>query len=192
MQSLDGHSPAHKTPCGRFTLHYQQFDCSTSDTDDELSDVMLPMSPNPINADHMEPKAPIPSSDQSIPPTRQLPQLFSDHERARSPSPHLTASQKEPTLLGTSALLLTNPPTLTDFLSIYPIWPAATQVPVHSDSAESDDPHPSDPAITTALSGATTASSFKRRKGRQPKARKKRLVQPAESKNKEKNYANRI
>ena len=80
---------------------------------------MLPMSPNPIDVDHMEPKAPIPSSDQLIPPTRQLPRLFSDHERARSPSPHLTASQNEPPLLGTSALLSTNPPTLTDFLSNY-------------------------------------------------------------------------
>ena len=63
-------------------MHYRQFVYSTTGTEDELSGVMLPILPNPIDADHLEPTAPIPSLDQSVSLTRQLPQLFSDHERA--------------------------------------------------------------------------------------------------------------
>ena len=46
---------------------------------------MLPIPPDPVNADRMEPDFPQPTSDQSVSPTQRLPQLFSDHERARSP-----------------------------------------------------------------------------------------------------------
>ena len=138
---------------------------------------MLPIPPNTIDADHLEPVAPIPSLDQSISPTRQLPQIFSDHERARSLSPQLTASEKEPSLLGTSAPLVTNP-SLTDFLSNYPIWPTATQLPLLSVSTDSDDPHPSAPVITSALSVAGTSPSPKGKKGRPPTIQKRRLVQP--------------
>ena len=138
---------------------------------------MLPSPPNSIDADHLEPAAPIPSLHQSISPTRQLLQLFSDHERSRSPSSQLTVSEQEPSLLGTSAPLLTNP-SLTDLLSNYPIWPIATQLPPKSVSTDSDDLHPSAPVITSALSGARTGTSLKGRKGRPPKTRTKRLLQP--------------
>ena len=113
-----------KLRAGDSRMHYQQFDYSTSGTDDELSDVMLPVPPNPVDADQVEPEAPPAASDQSISPARILPQLFSDHERVRSPSPQLSSSDKESSLPGTSASLLTNP-SLTNFLSNYPIWPTA-------------------------------------------------------------------
>ena len=142
---------------GGSRMHYQQFDHSKSGTD-----VMLPIPLVPIDADKVDQEVLMPSSDQSISPTRQLPQIFSDHERARSPSPQLTASEKERSLLGTSAPLLTNP-LLTAFLSNYPVWTTATQLPFKSASRDSDDPHPPAPVITSALSGAETAPSFKRR-----------------------------
>ena len=113
-----------KLRAGGSRLHYQQFDYSTSGTDDELSDAMLSMPPDPIEADLVEPEAPPAASDQSISPARILPQLFSDHERVRSPSPQISSSDKESSLPGTSASLLTNP-SLTNFLSNYPIWPTA-------------------------------------------------------------------
>ena len=37
-----------KLRAGGSRMHYQQFDCSTSGTDDELSDVMLPVPPDPL------------------------------------------------------------------------------------------------------------------------------------------------
>ena len=94
---------------GGSRMHYQQFDYSTSGVVDELSDVMLPIPPVPRDADQVDHEVPMPSSDQSISPTRQLLQLSSDHERVRSPSPQPTASEKDLSLLGTSAPLLTNP-----------------------------------------------------------------------------------
>ena len=97
-----------KLRVGGSRMHYQQFDYSTSGTDDELSDVMLPVPPNPVDADQVEPEAPPAASDQSISPARILPQLFSDHERVRSPSPQVSSSDKESSLPGTSASLLTN------------------------------------------------------------------------------------
>ena len=109
-----------KLRAGGSRMHYQQFDYSTSGTDDELSDVMLPVPPDPADADRVEPEVPVPSSDQSVSTTRHLPQLFSDHERARSPSPQISSPGKQSSLPGTSAPLLTNP-SLTDFLSNYPI-----------------------------------------------------------------------
>ena len=107
-----------KLRAGGSRMHYQQFDYSTSGTDDELSDVMLPVPPDPVDADQVEPEAPMPSSDQSVSPTHHLPQLFSDHERARSPSPQVSSSEKQSSVLGLSAPLLTNP-SLTVFLSNY-------------------------------------------------------------------------
>ena len=163
-----------KLRAGGSRLHYQQFDYSTSGTDDELSDVMLIVPPDPVDADQAEPEAPLPSSDQSVSPTHRLPQLFSDHERARSPSPQVSTSEKESSLLGTSAPLLTNP-SLTDFLSNYPIWPTAPPIPLKSASSESDD-QSNVPSVPSALPGAGTAPSFKRGSGRPPKAQKKRLV----------------
>ena len=154
-------------------MHYQQFDYSTSGTDDELSDVMLPVPPDLFNADQAEPEAPPAASDQSMSPARILPQVFSDHERVRSPSPQISSSDKD-SLPGTSASLLTNP-SLTNFLSNYPIWPTAPPIPLKSASDESD-VQPKLPNIPTASPGAGTAPSFKRGRGRPPKAQKKRLV----------------
>ena len=115
-----------KLRAGGSRMHYQQFDYSTSGTDDELSDFMLPVPPNPVDADQVEPEAPPAASDQSISPARILPQLFSDHERVRSPSPQISSSDKESSLPGTSTSLLTKP-SLTNFLSNYPIWPTLLQ-----------------------------------------------------------------
>ena len=115
-----------KFRAGGSRMHYQQFNYSTSCTEDELSDIMLPIPPLPIEARPVEPEAPSPSSDHSISPTYNLPELFSDHAHSRSPSPQLSASENEPSLPCTSAPLLTNP-SLTAFLSNCPIWPTATQ-----------------------------------------------------------------
>ena len=164
-----------KLRAGGSRMHYQQFDHSTSGTDDELSDAMLPVPPNPVDADQVEPEAPPAASDQSISPAHILPQLFSDNERVRSPSPQVFSSDKESSLPGTSASLLTNP-SLTNFLSNYPIWPTAPPIPLKSASDESDN-QPKVPDFPAAWPGVETAPSFKRGRGRPPKAQKKRLVQ---------------
>ena len=91
----------------------------------------------------------------------------------RSPSPQISSYDKD-SLPGTSASLLTNP-SLTNFLSNYPIWPTAPPIPLKSASDESD-VQPKLPNIPTASPGAGTAPSFKRGRGRPPKAQKKRLV----------------
>ena len=113
---------------GGSRMHYQQFDYSTSGVVDELSDVMLPIPPVPRDADQVDHEVPMPSSDQSISPTRQLLQLSSNHERVRSLSPQPTASEKDFSLLGTSAPLLTNPsfPQQLSYLAYR--HPIATQV----------------------------------------------------------------
>ena len=162
-----------KLRAGGSRMHYQQFDYSTSGSDDELSDIMLSVPPDLINAGQAEPETPPAASDQSISPARILPQLFSDHERVRSPSPQISSSDKD-SLLGTSASLLTNP-SQTNFLSNYPIWPTAPPIPLKSASDESD-VQPELPNIPTASPDAGTAPSFKRGTGRPPKAQKKRLV----------------
>ena len=158
-----------KLRAGGSRMHYQQFDYSTSGTDDELSDIMLPVPPDLINAGQAEPETPPAASDQSISPTCILPQLFSDHERVRSPSPQISSSDKD-SLPGTSASLLTNP-SLTNFLSNYLIWPTAPPTPLKSASDESD-VQPELPNIPTASPGAGTAPSFKR--GRGDRQRRKR------------------
>ena len=163
-----------KLRAGGLRMHYQQFDYSTSGTDDELSDVMLPVPPDPVDAEPVAPEFPMLSSDQLISPTQRLPQLFSDHERARSPSPQVSPPGKQSSIPGTSAPLFTNP-SLTDFLSNYPIWPTVPPIPLKSDSNESDD-QSNAPSAPEVLPGARTAPSFKRGRGRPPKAQKKRLV----------------
>ena len=67
-----------KLRAGGSRMHYQLFDYSTSGTDDELSDVMLPVPPDPVDADQVAPEVPMLSSDQLPSPTQRLPQLFSD------------------------------------------------------------------------------------------------------------------
>ena len=171
-----------KLRAGGSRMHYQQFDYSTSGTDDELSEIMLPVPPDPVDADRREPEPQLPS-DQSTSPTHHLPQLFSDHERARSPSPRISSPEKQPSLLGTSAPLLTNP-SLTSFLNNYPIWPAAPSLPLKC-ATEDDDAQSNVPTLPTTLPGAGTAPSFKRGRGRPPKTRKKLVRAKARLRKKE-------
>ena len=171
-----------KLRAGGSRMHYQQFDYSTSGTDDELSEIMLPVPPDPVDVDRREPEPQLPA-DQSISPTHHLPQLFSDHERARSPSPRKSSPEKQPSLLGTSAPLLTNP-SLTSFLNNYPIWPAAPSLPLKS-ATEEDDVQSNVPTLPTTLPGAGTAPSFKRGMGRPPKTRKRLVRAKARTRKKE-------
>ena len=107
-----------------------RFDYSTSGTDDGLFGAMLPIPTYPQDLD--QPTLPPDSAVESIPQDPMsdvsfndcLPQFFSDHEIARSPSPQLSPSHNPPeqSLVGTSAPLRTHP-SLTDYLSNYPIWP---------------------------------------------------------------------
>ena len=143
---------------------------------------MLPVPPDPVDADRREPE-PQPPSDQSISPTHYLPQLFSDHERARSPSPQISSAEKQPSLLGTSAPLLTNP-SLTSFLNNYPIWPAAPSLPLKF-ATEDDDAQSKVPTLLTTLPGAGTAPSFKRGRGRPPKTQKRLVRAKARMRKKE-------
>ena len=160
-----------KLRVGGSRMHYQQFNYSTSGTDDELFDVMLPVPLDPVDADQVAPEVPMLSSDQLISPTQRLPQLFSNHERARSPSPQISSPGKLSSMPGTSTPLFTNP-SLTNFLSNYPIWPTVPPIPLKSTTNDQSNV-PTTPAM---LPGARTAPSFKRGRGRPPKAQKKRLV----------------
>ena len=164
-------------------MHYQQFDYSTSGTDDELSEIMLPVPPDPVDTDRREPETPHSPSDQSISPTHRLPQLFSDHERARSPSSRISSPEKQSSLLGTSAPLLTNP-SLTSFLNNFTIWPAAPSLPLKS-ATEDDDAQSNVPTLPTTLPGAGTAPSLKRGRGRPPKTRKRLVRAKARTRKKE-------
>ena len=117
-----------KLRAGRSRQHCQQFDYSTSETDDETSDAMLLIPTHSLQlvqtqpADIEAPAVPAISSDTSM--FDCLPQLFSDHEHRRSPSPQLSPSDDPPELSpsGTSAPLLTHP-SFTVYLSNYPLWP---------------------------------------------------------------------
>ena len=144
---------------------------------------VLPVPPDPVDADRREPEVPQPPSDQSISPTHRLPQLFSDHERALYPSPQKSSPEKQPSILGTSAPLLTNP-SLTSFLNNYPIWPAVTSLPPKS-ATEDDDARSNVPTLPTTLPGAGTAPSFKRGRGRPPKTRKRLVRAKARTRKKE-------
>ena len=76
-------------------MHYQLFDYSTSGTDDELSDTMMPISthqtlldePDVPDEQNPEPEVQDPVSDASF--IECLPQ-FSDHEPACAPSQQLS------------------------------------------------------------------------------------------------------
>ena len=69
---------------------------------------------------------------------------------------------------------MTNP-SLTNFLSNYPIWPTAPPIPLKSASSDSN-VQPDLPEVPETSPGAGTAPSFKRGRGRPPKAQKKRLI----------------
>ena len=122
-----------KLRAGGTRQHYQQFDYSTSDTDEETHDEMLPIPTYSPQQIHTQPH-PEAITDPSVPDLLSdvstlsgLPQLFSDHEPMRSLSPHISQSSKTPELspMGTSAPLLTQP-SLTDYLRIYTLGQVTT------------------------------------------------------------------
>ena len=95
------------------TKHYQQFDYSTSETDDETSGAILSIPTNwPQQVQNQPPPDVIaPDSLSDVSMLSCLPQLFSDHEHTRSPSTQVSQSGNTPdlSLAGTSAPLLTQP-----------------------------------------------------------------------------------
>ena len=117
-----------KLCAGGSRQHYQKFDYSTSSTDDDQSEAMLPIpiySPEPENP--LQPPDTLKDSVLSDPQSDVsllvcLPQWFSDHELARSPSAQLSPSDSplQQSLVGSSAPLLTHP-FLTDYLNNSPI-----------------------------------------------------------------------
>ena len=160
-----------KLRAGGTRQHYQQFDYSTSDTDEETHDEMFPIPTYSPQQVHTQPH-PEAITDLSAPDFLSdvsmfscLPQLFSDHEPMRSPSPHISQSSKTPELspTGTSAPLLTQP-SLTDYLSNYPLWLN------HAKDSTAPSSRPSSPSesIPSAKSPQPppTAHSIKRGRGR--------------------------
>ena len=150
--------------------HYQQFDYSTSETDDKTSRAMLPIPTySPQQRQNQPPPDligdPIPPDSLSdVSMLSCLPQLFSDHEPARSPSQQVSQSDNTPelSLPGTSAPSLTQP-SFTDYLSNYSLWP--------NQAKDSNAPLscPSPPSMDTApavLPPPPTAPSIKRGRGR--------------------------
>ena len=113
-----------KLLAGGTRQHFQQIDYSTSETDDETSGECSPFTPIPhsrCTTKHLRIPTETPSDVSML---DCLPQLFSDHELARSPSPQLSLSDNPPelSLPDTSAQLLTHP-SPTDYLSNSPLWP---------------------------------------------------------------------
>ena len=159
-----------KLRAGGTRQHYQQFEYSTSEADEEAYNEMLPIptySPQQIHTQpHPEaitdPSALDLSSDVSM--LSGLPQLFSDHEPMRSPSPHISQSKKTPELspMGTSALLLTQT-SLTDYLSNYPLWSDRDKDPTVPSSRPSS-PSGSIPSVKSTQP-PPTAPSIKRGRG---------------------------
>ena len=109
---------------------------------------------------------------------RFLPQFFSDHEPMRYPSPQISQSSSSPelSLTGTSAPLLTQP-SLTDYLSNYPLWPNHTKGST-APSCCSSSPSEAIPSATSPQP-PPTAPSIKRGRGR---PRKKTLQRKAQGK----------
>ena len=173
-----------KLRAGGTRQHYQHFDYSTSETDEETHKEMLPIptySPQQIHTQsHPEAitdsSAPDLLSDVSM--LSGLPQLFSDHEPMRSPSPHISQSSKTPELssMGTSAPLLTQP-SLTDYLSNYLLWPDRDKDSTVPSSRPSS-PSGSIPSVKSPQP-PPTAPSIKRGRGR---PRKKTHQQKAKGK----------
>ena len=170
-----------KLRAGGSRQHYQQFDYSTSETDDETSGAMLPIStysPQQVQTQPPpdsigDPLAPNSLSDVSM--LVCLPQLFSDHKPMRSPSPQVSQSDNTPelSLTGTSAPLPTQP-SLTDYLSNYPIWP---NQPNESNAPLSCPSSPSMDTASAVLPPPPTAPSIKRGRGRPRKKNCQRKAQ---------------
>ena len=168
-----------KLRAGGTRQHYQQFDYSTSDTDEETHGAMLPIPTNspqklqtqPPPEATIDPSASDPLSDLSM--LSCLPHLFSDCEPRRSPSPHVSESRKTPEQppTGTSAPLLTQP-SLTDYLSNFPF---SHDKPKSSTAPSSRSSSPS-VAVPSAKSPPPTAPSFKRGGGRPRKKTRQRKL----------------
>ena len=171
--------------------HYQQFDHSSTESDDERSDVLLSSAQaNPdesaILSSPVDEPAHIP--EMPISPLPAMEALFSENEAVPdimddTPNPPIQAPTKSAntSLTGTSAPLLTNP-SLTDMLSNFPIWPLIDDsVPnptVEDNGIESpicDDERgfvppvtipANDGTTTTRLSGAPRGHQHNRPRGR--------------------------
>ena len=167
--------------------HYQQFDHSSSESDDERSDVLLSSAQaNPdesgILSSPVDEPAPIP--EMPISPLPSMEALFSENEAVpditdETPSPPTQAPTKSAStsLAGTSAPLLTNP-SLTDVLSNFPIWPLiddsvpnptvednGTELPICDDERGFIPPitiSTNNGTTTTKLSGAPRGHQHKR------------------------------
>ena len=117
---------------GGSRLHYQQFDYSSTESDNERSDVLLSSvqantDESAILSSHVDEPAPFP--EIPISPLPAMEALFSENEAvpdvldiAPNPTIHAPTESAGTSLTGTSAPLLTNP-SLTDMLSNFPIWP---------------------------------------------------------------------
>ena len=157
-----------KLRAGGTRQNYQQFDYSTSDTDKETSRATLPTHPHLFTTTNSSPTSSRGNQRPSLLDVSMLsclPQLFSDHEPMRSPSPQISQSSNTPelSLAGTSAPFLTQP-SLTVYLSNYPIWPNHAK----DSTAPSSCPSLPSEAIPSATSPQPppTAPSIKSGRGR--------------------------
>ena len=161
---------------GDSRLHYQQFDYSATESDDERTDVLLSSAQaNPDESAILSSLAdePAPIPEMPISPLPAMEALFSENEAVpdvidNTPSPPIQAPSKSAStsLAGTSAPLLTNP-SLTDMLSNFPIWPLIDDsVPnptVGDNGAESpisDDERGLIPPITVPTNNTTTTAKL--------------------------------
>ena len=116
---------------GGSRLHCQQFDYSSTESDDERSDVFLPSAgTNPDESTILSSLVdePAPILELPISPLPAMEALFSENEAVpeivddvQYPPIQVPTNSAETSLSGTSAPLLTNP-SLTDKLSNFPIW----------------------------------------------------------------------
>ena len=154
---------------GDSRLYYQQFDYSSTDSDDDRSDVLLSSAQvNPNESAVLTPSRnePAPNLEVPISPLPAMEALFSENEAVpdtgadtqKSPS-HTLANNAGTSLTGTSAPLMTNP-SLTDMLSNFPIWPQIDSIPeIRDDNVESPPSHDDEePFPVTTLPGDGTST----------------------------------
>ena len=132
---------------GGSRIHYQQFDYSSTESDDERSDVFLPSArdnPNEsaILSSLVDEPAPIP--EMPISPLPAMEALFSENEAVpdiiddiQNPPIRVPTNSADTSLSGTSAPLLTNS-SLTDKLSNFPIWPLIVDNVLNPTAGDSD------------------------------------------------------
>ena len=159
---------------GGSRLHYQHFGYSSTESDDERSDVVLPNAEiNPDESTILSSLVdePVPIPEIPISPLPAMEALFSENEAVpdiiddvQCPPIQVPTNSAETSLSGTSAPLLTIP-SLTDKLSNFPIWPlidnSVLNPTVGDNDAESpisgDEREPIPPA--TNPTNATTTST---------------------------------